>query len=128
MFEDCKGRLVQSAIEAEAYIWDFIAENQSTSDRHILEHSYDFDLYLPWLLEILEYQKTDRAGALPIIEIQRIYMDAAWNLVMKGQLRPGPRAISGDPTKDGYGKGYSLTEVGLRHLREKSASIPSTPG
>jgi hypothetical protein len=119
MFEDCSGRAVTSAEEAESYIWKFIAECSCTKDKHIQEHSHDFDLYLPWLLEILEYQKTDRSTALPIIEIQRLYMEAAWELVMSGYLRPGPRTISGDPLKDGYGKGYSLTERGRIRLREE---------
>lgn len=118
MFEDCSGRYVKSVADAECYIWKFMAENLSADDRHILEHSHDFDLFLPWLLEIIEYQKGDRSEGLPIIEIQRMYMEAAWNLVMAGFLRPGPRTISGDPLRDGYGKGYSLTDRGRARLAE----------
>ena len=120
MFEDCSGRLVKTVDDAECYIWKFIAENLCADDQHIREHSHDFDLYLPWLREILESQKGDRTGALPIIEIQRLYMEAAWDLVMQGLLRPGPRTISGDPLKDGYGKGYSLTERGRRRVAEEN--------
>jgi hypothetical protein len=119
MFEDCSGRLIKTVEDAECYIWRFMAENQSTTDPHILAHSHDFDLYLPWLLEILEYQKTDRSGALSIIDIQGLYMEAAWDLVMQGYLRPGPRTISGDPLRDGYGKGYSLTTRGRQRLAEE---------
>lgn len=123
MFEDCSGRLVQSVSDAECYIWKFIAENRFAADHHILERSFDFDLYLPWLLEILEYQKADRGGALPIIDIQRLYMDAAWDLVLQGYLRPGPRTISGDPLRDGYGKGYSLTDRGRSRVEEERPSL-----
>ncbi len=122
MFEDCSGRYVSSTAEAEAYLWDFMAECLSTLDRHIQERSHEFDLYLPWLLEIIEYHKGDRGGALPIIAIQRFYMEAAWKMVMEGYLRPGPRTISGDPLRDGYGKGYSLTEQGRRRLAEINPS------
>jgi hypothetical protein len=100
-----------------------MAENHLCEDRHIREHSHDFDLYLPWLLEILEYQKGERAGSLPILEVQQLYMDAAWDLVMRGFLRPGPRTISGDPLKDGYGKGYSLTQSGCQRLSEETRSF-----
>lgn len=123
MFEDCSGRMVQNVSDAECYLWKFIAENLSASDRHVREHSHDFDLYLPWLLEILEYQKGDRDRALPIIEIQRLYMEASWDLVMRGFLRPGPRTISGDSMKDGYGKGYSLTEKGRVRVQEEAAQF-----
>jgi hypothetical protein len=122
MFEDCSGRAVRTVAEAETYIWKFMGECRSTRDRHIQEHSHDFDLYLPWLLEIMEYQKTDRGTVLPIMELQSLYMEAAWGLVMQGYLRPGPRTISGDPLKDGYGKGYSMTVAGRERLqREKLA-------
>lgn len=123
MFDDCSGRTVKSVPDAECYVWKFMAENLSAKDPHILEHSYDFDLYLPWLLEILEYQKGDREGALPIIEMQRLYMEAAWNMVLQGYLRPGPRTICGDPLRDGYGKGYSLTEKGLAKIKQ---DLPAT--
>ncbi|HVT12516.1 MAG TPA: hypothetical protein VHE55_09630 [Fimbriimonadaceae bacterium] len=103
-----------------------MAENLAATDRHILEHSHDFDLYLPWLLEILEYQKSDRSNNLPIIEIQRLYMEAAWDMVLQGYLRPGPRTISGDPLKDGYGKGYSLTEKGRQKLVQEVPSLAAS--
>jgi hypothetical protein len=126
MFEDCSGRTAQCVAEAEGYIWKFMGECSSTKDRHIQEHSHDFDLYLPWLLEILEYQKGDRSNSLPIVELQRLYMEAAWNLVMKGYLRPGPRTISGDPLKDGYGKGYSLTEPGRARAQQECIQLTAS--
>lgn len=122
MFEDCSGRAVRTLEQAECYLWKFIAENHSTEDTHIREHSHDFDLYLPWLLEILEYQRGGRdEPVLTILEIQELYMEAAWDLVMAGFLRPGPRRISGDPTKDGYGKGFSLTRKGRERMATEMA-------
>lgn len=118
MFEDASGRLAHSIEEAKTYLWTFIGENVGCEDANIRQRSGDFDLYLPWLLEILEYQKAgDRAMALPVLELQVLYMDAAWSLATEGYLRPGPRTISGDPTRDGYGKGYSLTPKGRSRLQ-----------
>jgi hypothetical protein len=117
MFEDCSGRLAKTQEDAECYLWRFMSENMCCKDKHVTAHLYDFDLYLPWLLEILEYQKPeDKSDALPIIELQRLFMDAAWSLVMQGFLRPGPKTISGDPLRDGYGKGYSLTISGQKRI------------
>ena len=116
MFEDTSGRLIQSEEDAEAFIWKFIAENLVQHDRHIVEHNRDFDLFLPWLLEIVSNLHVgESAEALPIFEIERIYMDAAWNMVTEGFLRPGPRVITGD-IRDGYGKGYSLTAKGRQRI------------
>jgi hypothetical protein len=126
MFDDCSGRRVRTREDAECYLWKFMAENHLCEDRHIREHSHDFDLYLPWLLEILEYQKGERSEALPILQVQQLYMDAAWDLVMRGLLRPGPRTISGDSHKDGYGKGYSLTLLGCQRLSEETRSFTTS--
>ena len=121
MFEDTSGRLVQNEDDAERYIWKFIAENLAQTERHIVEHTRDFDLFLPWLLEIVSnlHVKSEEE-ALPIFDIERIYMDAAWTMVMQGYLRPGPRVITGD-IREGYGKGYSLTQRGLQRLASMTA-------
>jgi hypothetical protein len=117
MFDDTSGRLVQSQEDAEEYIWKFMAENLMVTERQIVEHSRDYDLFLPWLLEIVSnlHVSADREP-LPIFDLERIYMDAAWQMVMDGNLRPGPRVITGD-TRDGYGKGFSMTRKGLDHIR-----------
>ncbi len=116
MFEDTSGRLVQSEEDAERYIWKFIAENLMQTERHIVDHTRDFDLFLPWLLEIVSnLHVPEDQEPLPIFDLERIYMDAAWSIVMEGYLRPGPRVITGD-IRDGYGKGYSLTQKGLQRL------------
>ena len=93
-----------------------MAENLAQSDSHVGEHSRDFDLFLPWLLEIASNQHVQEGeDPLPIFDIERIYMDASWSLVMQGYLRPGPRVITGD-VRDGYGKGFSLTVKGLQRM------------
>lgn len=116
MFDDRSGRFVQTEEEAVRYIWSFIAENGLATDRHIVEHSRDFDLFMPWLLEIVSNQRVlEDEEALPIFDLERIYMDAVWSMVMQGYLRPGPKVITGD-IRDGYGKGYSLTRKGLQRL------------
>ncbi len=120
MFDDCRGRLAKSLQDAEDYILDFIVENLAQKERRIVEKSFDFDLYLPWLMEIVEYQRIESEGHCPeIVELEGLYMDAAWSLCNKGYLRPGPRRTNSDNPRDGYGKGYSLTLMGRTMLREK---------
>lgn len=120
MFDDCRGRLAKSLQDAEDYILDFIVENLAQKERRITEKSFDFDLYLPWLMEIVEYQKIDHKSNCPeIVELESLYMDAAWSLCNKGLLRPGPRRTNSDNPKDGYAKGYSLTLLGRSMIRER---------
>lgn len=120
MFDDCRGRLAKSLQDAEDYILDFIVENLAQKERRITEKSFDFDLYLPWLMEIVEYQKIDHQSSCPeIVELESLYMDAAWSLCNKGILRPGPRRTNSDNPKDGYAKGYSLTLLGRSMIRER---------
>lgn len=116
MFEDPSGRLARNVDQAERYLWTFMQENMSVTERHIAEHSRDFDLFLPWLLEIVSNQRVSHdQDVVPIFDLERIYMDAAWSLVMQGYLRPGPKVVTGD-IRDGYGKGYSLTIKGLQRM------------
>lgn len=117
MFEDKSGRIVRNVEEAEAYLWRFIAENQTITDTRMLAQSHDFDLFMPWLLQIFDTQGHQPNEAMTLLEMQRLYMDAAWALVMEGYLRPGPRTISGSQTSDGYGKGFSLTGKGLEKVK-----------
>lgn len=120
MFDDCRGRLAKSLQDAEDYILDFIVENLAQKERRIVEKSFDFDLYLPWLMEIVENQRVESQAHYPeIVELEGLYMDAAWSLCNKGYLRPGPRRTNSDNPRDGYGKGYSLTLMGRTMLREK---------
>jgi hypothetical protein len=116
MFEDTSGRLIRNEKEAQEFIWKFIAENLVQTERHIVEHTHDYDLFLPWLLEIVSnLHVDDDLDTMAISDLERVYMDATWGLVMEGYLRPGPRVITGD-IRDGYGKGYSLTRKGTQHI------------
>ncbi|HJP83717.1 MAG TPA: hypothetical protein VJ835_09460 [Fimbriimonadaceae bacterium] len=120
MFEDCRGRLARSLQEAEDYILDFIVENLAQRERRIVEKSHDYDLYLPWLMEIVENQRITVEEHCPeIVELECLYMDAAWSLCNKGYLRPGPRRTNSENARDGFGKGYSLTLMGRTMLRER---------
>ena len=120
MFEDKSGRTVKCLDDAEAYILKFIVENLAQHDRRVTDKSQDFDLYLPWLMEIIENQRIQHEDCAPEIEtLERLYMDAAWSLVMKGTLRPGPRTTSSDSAKGSYGKGYSLTLHGKAQLKDR---------
>lgn len=119
MFDNISGRLARSLQEAEDYIIDFIVENHVHHERRVVEKSHDYDLYLPWLMEIVEYQKIspDLQTECPTIaSLESLYMDAAWSLCNKGYLRPGPRHTNSDNPRDGYGKGYSLTLAGMERL------------
>lgn len=116
MFEDRSGRLASTIEEAQAYLWKFIAENLTVTEPKVREHTHDFDLYLPWLLQIFDRHGDQPGESLTLVELQGLYMDAAWDLVSQGYLRPGPRTIEGEQPKDGYGNGYSLTLRGKRRL------------
>ncbi|HVT12518.1 MAG TPA: hypothetical protein VHE55_09640 [Fimbriimonadaceae bacterium] len=116
MFEDRSGRLASTLEEAQEYLWKFIAENRTVTEPKIREHTHDFDLFLPWLLQIFDRHGEQPGEKLSLIELQSLYMDAAWDMVEQGFLRPGPRTIEGEQPRDGYGNGYSLTLKGKRRL------------
>lgn len=116
MFEDKTGRLASTVDEAEAYLWKFIAENLNVTDPKVRAHSYDFDLYLPWLLQIFDRHGEQPGERLTMSAIQGLYMEAAWRMVEQGFLRPGTRSIGGDQPRDAYGHGYSLTAKGKAML------------
>jgi hypothetical protein len=121
VFEDKSGRLATTIEEAEVYLWRFIAENLTVTDPKVREHTHDFDLYLPWLLQIFERHGDQPDEKLSIMELQGLYMDAAWRMVEEGFLRPGPRTIDGSQPREGYGKGYSLTSKGKERIKASPA-------
>ncbi len=124
MFNDCSGRLAKSLEEAEEYILEFIVENLAQKERRVTEKSYDFDLFLPWLMEIVENQHVQSSSSEPeIVELESLYMDAAWSLCNKGILRPGPRRTNSENPRDGYAKGYSLTLLGRSMLKERIQNL-----
>lgn len=110
------GRMARTIPEAENFIFAFMADDLRRTDPRVREHSRDHDLYLPWLMEILQSAPLELPEAPPIVELEVLYMDAAWSLVMKGLLRPGPRATTSDNLRDALGKGFALTPAGRERL------------
>lgn len=104
------GKEVATLEEAEAFLKHFIQRNRAKGTTGFDVHNQDFDLFLPWVLECV--QSDAGKSVLSPSELNEIYMDAAWSLVMKGLLRPGPRSCSGSSVGTAYGKGYSLTRAG----------------
>jgi hypothetical protein len=96
--------------EAERCLLDFIREGVcSDVTHHIREHSCDCDLYLPWFMQVIEYGAPAAVSEpLTIPSLGRLYMDAAWSLVTKGVLRPGPRSVAGGVSANDYGRAFSL--------------------
>lgn len=121
MFEDKSGRLAATVEEAVNYLWKFIEENRRVTDPKVLGHTHDFDLYLPWLVQIFERHGEQPGETLTLLDLQSLYMDAAWLMVEQGFLRPGPRTTDGEQPRDGYGNGYSLTAKGKQALYRRLA-------
>jgi hypothetical protein len=118
MFQDPSGRLATTIEQAELFIFKFVAENHACPEKRVHDRSHGYDLYLPWLLEVVENVHIDDRSAAPqVCDLDELYMDAAWSLVTKGYLRPGPKRITGDNPREGYGKGYSLTPKGRAEVR-----------
>lgn len=121
MSYDCRGRKAKTVNEAECAIQRFLYDCRHERTWRALDRSHDYDLYLPWLIEILENQPHDESLDTPASDLERLFMEAAWSLAIQGYLRPGPRKISSENAKDGFGKGYSLTFKGEEWLQEASA-------
>ena len=118
MSVDRFGREAHTVAEAEEYVLRFIARNLTITDPHVRERSHEYDLYLPWLMELVTNAAGVRGGdCLPIPELERLYMDAAWSLCQKGVLRPGPGRVSQESRGEAFGKGYSMTLSGRETIR-----------
>jgi len=89
--------------------------------------TYDFDVFLPymmdWVLNVPHSKDEDESFA-PTHDLELLYMDAAWDLVRKGLLRPGPRATNSEGVGGDYGKGYSLTQEGRAWIAEALKNAP----
>ena len=111
-FDERKARGATTSDEAQEAIIEFIREGQDAQSRHnVANKSQGFDLYLPWLMEVIEYvEPYDESEYLPILQLHRLYMDTAWSMVMKGILRPGPKTLSGGSESNTYGRAFSLIE------------------
>lgn len=110
MFDERRARSATTKEEAQQSIRDFIREGLHEQSRHnIVEKSRGFDLYLPWMMEVIEYvEPYPDKEPHKIPELHRLYMDAAWDLVMQGLLRPGPKAMAGGSDNNAYGRAFSL--------------------
>jgi hypothetical protein len=113
-----KGQACKTLEAAENYLREFIAETLRDPEGPMQKHSLEYDLYLPWLQEDVWTSPAPEGGSGRLPDLDRLYMDAAWSLVMKGYLRPGPRKISAVAKGTDYGKGYSLTYAGMAWIRE----------
>lgn len=105
------GQKAKNVDEAVAFIGSFIryeVDHAAEINRH---KDHDFDLYLPWMMEVVVNSEEDPESQTPT-SLDSLYMDAAWALVLDGKLRPGPRTVSGENPGDGYGKGFTLTKAG----------------
>jgi len=111
-FDDRLARSATTKAEAEQRLLDFIREGiRSDGSHHIREHSREFDLYLPWFMEIVEYGAPyPDVEPLGICQLERLYLDASWSLVLKGVLRPGPRSVAAGVDGNVYGKAFSLIQ------------------
>lgn len=109
-FDERTARSVTTLDEAKQCLLDFIHEADKVhGPHHIAEHSFGYDLYLPWFMEVVEFREPfhDRPN-LPIPQLNQLYMDAAWSLVTDGVLRPGPKCAGEEVMGNSYGKAYSL--------------------
>jgi hypothetical protein len=117
MAYDPHGRTVRTLEEAEAFIRSFIAETKRHPSEHFDFREMDYDLFVPRLVEIAEnLDLLPGTEPTPFRELEPLYMEAAWSLVMQGYLRPGPHGPNQSNTGDVYGKAYSLTTKGKEWL------------
>lgn len=107
-----KGQACQNLDQAENYLREFIYTTLQDVGGPMQRHSMEFDLYLPWLQEDVWNAPAPDCEHLRLCDLDSLFMDAAWSLVMKGYLRPGPRKISSTIRSTDYGRGYSLTLAG----------------
>jgi hypothetical protein len=113
-----KGTGAKTLDEAEAFIREFILELRNDSTGRMRRHSGDYDLYLPWLWEEIVNSGSHTEPAHCSTWSSRLYMEAAWSLVQKGYLRPGPVKISAGAGGGDQGKGFSLTFKGEEWLED----------
>ncbi len=124
-----KGADVCSLEAAEGFIREFILELRNDESGRMRKHSVDYDLYLPWLWEEVTNSGSHLEPAHCSKEASRLYMDAAWSLVQKGHLRPGPPKVSSTTGGGDYGKGFSVTYAGEEWLNggETEPALDASP-
>ncbi|RYG25074.1 hypothetical protein EON82_08475 [bacterium] len=120
-----RGTEAKTLDEAEAFIRDFILELRNDNTGRMRRHSGEYDLFLPWLWEEIVNSGSHERPAHCETKSSRLFMDAAWSLVQKGYLRPGPHKISDGTGGNDHGKGYSVTFKGEDWLSEVNSAEPS---
>ncbi len=120
-----KGADVLTPDDAEEFIKAFIAELRNDDSGRMRRHSREYDLFLPWLWEEVTNSGTHLEPTHTRLETNELYMEAAWSLVLKGYLRPGPPKTTSEDAGGDYGKGYSLTLRGKAWLGEPANSLPA---
>lgn len=120
-----KGTEARTLDEAESFIREFIHELRNDTTGRMRRHSGEYDLFLPWLWEEIVTSGSHDRPAHCQTESSRLYMEAAWSLVQKGYLRPGPIKISAGAGASDQGKGYSVTYKGEEWLAEPSPAVPA---
>jgi|GEM_PF-5670681 len=123
------GRKVTDAEGAIRFIKEFMRVTLDESMEHGYGKSYDFDLYLPWMMDwVLNVPQENQEGFTSTHDLELIYMEAAWEMTIRGLLRPGPRSTNGEAPGGSYGKGYALTQKGWKWLKsEGDAQSKETP-
>lgn len=120
-----KGADVVTVEEAEGFIKAFIAELRNDASGRMRRHSREYDLFLPWLWEEVTTSGTHLEPTRTKLETNELYMEAAWSLVQKGLLRPGPPKTTSEGAGGDYGKGYTLTFKGKAWLGERDDALPA---
>ncbi|GEM_PF-1047090 len=120
-----KGADAVSVEDAEGFIRDFILELRNDASGRMRKHSREYDLFLPWLWEEITNSGTHLEPTHTKLETSELYMEAAWSLVQKGHLRPGPPKVTSEDAGGDYGKGYTLTHKGKDWLGERTDALPA---
>lgn len=113
-----KGTEAETLDQAEEFIRGFILELRNDPSGRMRRHSGDYDLFLPWLWEEVVNSGSHLQPAHCSTKASQLYMEAAWDLVQKGYLRPGPIKISSSGGGNDQGKGFSVTFRGEEWLKE----------
>jgi hypothetical protein len=126
MLSFVEGRHVHDVDSAKQFIRRYLGDASVHAGHSFDDHRHHYDLYLPWLVELVENapraersqaERTQDDVAFP--ELERIFMEAAWELAQQGFLRPGPKRTCHMNVSDGYGKGFSLTYRGEEWVKAK---------
>lgn len=108
------GLKVESVEEAKTFLHEVVRQVRTDPGGCIARGSGDYDVFLPWLWELTENSPHRGEALRARPQLEQVYMDAAWALVMDGYLRPGPRKIHAQTRPSDFGVAYSLTVAGQK--------------